>query len=180
MSRINDLALITQVTVLHDNRGFDALVRKYQQQVRRLFLNMTLGDELLSDDLAQETFIKAYENLASFKKLSSFQTWLYRIAYNVFYNYIRSRKETADVDSPEVETSYRTGFQDSTVNDDVNKALQTLKEEERICVTLQIIHDLPIDKIATITGMKEGTVKSHLSRGKEKLTNYLRRNGYDR
>lgn len=180
MNKLNDLALITQVLVLHDNRGFDALVRKYQQSVRRFFLNQTNGDQLLSDDLAQETFVKAFESLSSFKMLSSFHTWLYRIAYNVFYNYVRSSRQTVDLDSPEVDTSYSVGPNDLTVSGDVYKALQTLKEEERTCVTLQLIEDLPIEKIVEITGMKEGTVKSHLSRGKEKLTTFLKNNGYGR
>ena len=94
MSQINDISLVAQVVVLKNGRAFDELVKKYQSPIRRFFLNQTLGDSDLSDDLAQETFIKAYTNIASFKNLSNFSTWLYRIAYNVFYDYIRSRKET--------------------------------------------------------------------------------------
>ncbi|MDE6181114.1 MAG: RNA polymerase sigma factor, partial [Phocaeicola sp.] len=54
-----------------------------------------------------------------------------------------------------------------------------LKEAERTCITLFFMEDLPIDKIAVITGMPAGTVKSHLSRGKEKLATFLKQNGYD-
>ena len=92
MAELSDIALVTQVAVLHNKRAFDQLVRKYQSPVRRFFLNQTLGDEPLSDDLAQETFIKAYMNITKFRGLSSFSTWLFRIAYNVFYDYTRSRK----------------------------------------------------------------------------------------
>jgi len=63
---------------------------------------------------------------------------------------------------------------------DIHSALAILKQEERTCITLQLIDGLPIDEIATITGMPQGTVKSHLSRGKEKLVNYLKQNGYER
>ena len=84
MSQINDIALVAQVVVFKNTRAFDTLVKKYQSPIRRFFLHQTLGDTELSDDLAQETFIKAYTNLASFKNLSSFSTWLYRIAYNIF------------------------------------------------------------------------------------------------
>lgn len=80
MASISDIALVTQVTVLHNKQAFDQLVRKYQSPVRRFFLNQTLGDEQLSDDLAQETFIKAYVNLSKFRAMSSFSTWLMRIA----------------------------------------------------------------------------------------------------
>ena len=62
---------------------------------------------------------------------------------------------------------------------DLYTALAQLKPDERTCITLQLIDGYDIAGIAKITGLKAGTVKSHLSRGKEKLTNYLRQNGYD-
>ena len=70
MKRLDDIALVTQVAVLHNTAAFDKLVRKYQSPVRRFFLNQTCGDADLSDDLAQETFIKAYTCIASFKGLA--------------------------------------------------------------------------------------------------------------
>ena len=94
MSQLNDISLVAQVVVFKNTRAFDQLVKEYQSPIRRFFLNLTCGDSELSDDLAQDTFIKAYTNIASFRNLSSFSTWLYSIAYNVFYDYIRSRKET--------------------------------------------------------------------------------------
>ena len=65
MSQLNDISLVTQVVVFRNTRAFDQLVKKYQSLVRRFFLNLTCGDNELSDDLAQDTFIKAYTNLAS-------------------------------------------------------------------------------------------------------------------
>ena len=106
MSQLNDIALVAQVVVFNNTRAFDQLVKKYQSAVRRFFLNQTYGDGALSDDLAQETFIKAYTHIASFKNLSNFSTWLYRIAYNVFYDYIRTQKETADLDAREIDNHH--------------------------------------------------------------------------
>jgi RNA polymerase sigma-70 factor (ECF subfamily) len=63
---------------------------------------------------------------------------------------------------------------------DLYKALSLLKDEERTCITLQLIDGQPIDKISDITGIPQNTVKSHLKRGKEKLASYLKENGYDR
>lgn len=83
MTDLSDISLITQVTVFHNRQAFNRLVVKYQSPIRRFFLNQTLGDEQLSDDLAQDTFIKAYTNLQKFRGLSNFSTWLFRIAYNV-------------------------------------------------------------------------------------------------
>ena len=179
MAELSDLSLVTQVAVFRNKKAFDQLVRKYQSPVRRFFLNQTLGDEQLSDDLAQETFIKAYVNITKFRGISSFSTWLMRIAYNVFYDEVRSRKQAEDIDeSPAIRQSSASG--DSNLKMDIYKALALLKPDERTCITMQLIDGYPIDQIAKITGMNDNTVKSHLKRGKDKMANYLKQNGYDR
>ena len=160
-----------------NKRAFDELVRRYQSPVRRFFLSQTLGDSQLSDDLAQDTFLKAYLNIRSFRGLASFQTWLMRIAYNVFYDYYRGKK--LDVRGEYSLTSHHSPLTSETKMD-LYAALALLKPDERTCITLQLIDGYDIAGIAKITGLKAGTVKSHLSRGKEKLANYLRQNGYDR
>lgn len=179
MAELSDISLVTQVAVFRNKKAFDQLVRKYQSPVRRFFLNQTLGDEQLSDDLAQETFIKAYVNITKFRGISSFSTWLMRIAYNVFYDEVRSRKQTEDIDdSPALRHTSASG--DSNLKMDIYKALALLKSEERTCITMQLIDGYPIDQISKITGIAENTVKSHLKRGKDKMANYLKQNGYDR
>ena len=180
MTELNDIALVTQVAVFHNKRAFDQLVRKYQSPVRRFFLNQTLGDEQLSDALAQETFIKAYLNITKFRGLSSFSTWLMRIAYNVFYDDVRARKQTEDVDTSISVLRQSASAGDSNLKMDIYTALALLKPDERTCITLQLIDGYPIDQISKITGVPENTVKSHLRRGKEKMTIYLKQNGYDR
>ena len=179
MAELNDIALVTQVAVFHNKSAFDQLVRKYQSPVRRFFLNQTLGDAQLSDDLAQETFIKAYLNITKFRGLSSFSTWLMRIAYNVFYDDVRSRKQTEDIDSLCVLRQFASSG-DSNLKMDIYAALALLKPDERTCITLQLIDGYPIEQISKITGIPDNTVKSHLRRGKEKMTIYLKENGYDR
>ena len=180
MSQLNEISLITQAVVLKNTKAFEQLVQKYQSSIRRFFLHLTCGDSSLSDDLAQDTFIKAYTNLASFQNLSSFSTWLYRIAYNVFYDYIRSHKETADLDTREVDTIHCTIQENIGQKMDIYQALKTLKEMERTCITLFYMEDVSVDKIAGIMEIPTGTVKSHLSRGKEKLAVFLKQNGYGR
>lgn len=183
-----DLSLVVQVAVAGNKRAFDELVRRYQSPVRRFFLNQTLGDSQLSDDLAQDTFIKAYMNISKFRGLASFQTWLMRIAYNVFYDYVRKEKVkvnseqfSSDASSVECVAAANSSLYTlhSSLKMDLYAALALLKPDERTCITLQLIDGYDIGKIAKITGLKEGTVKSHLSRGKEKLANYLKKNGYD-
>ncbi|MBR5441067.1 MAG: RNA polymerase sigma factor, partial [Prevotella sp.] len=67
-----ELTLLTQVTVFHNKRAFGRLVEKYQSPIRRFFLNQTGGDEQLSDDLAQETFLKAWLNISQFRGAANF------------------------------------------------------------------------------------------------------------
>ena len=184
---LTDFSLVAQVAVFGNKRAFDELVRRYQSPVRRFFLNLTLGDEQLSDDLAQDTFIKAYLNIGKFRAMASFQTWLMRIAYNVFYDHCRKMRndklkmrnvnEEMKNDGT-VHSSFLTSH--SSLKMDLHSALALLKPDERSCITLQLIDGYDIQKIAEITGIKEGTVKSHLSRGKEKMATYLKKNGYDR
>ena len=179
MEKLTDISLVTKVVMLHDRKSFDLLVKKYQSPIRGFFLQQTLGDSQLSDDLAQDTFVKAYTHLQSFKGMSNFSTWLYRIAYNVWYDYMRSHKETQDIDSPAVTRKNSQGG-NAALKMDLLNALKILSENERTCITLQLMDGLSIDKIAEVTGMAQGTIKSHLSRGKTKLASYLKQNGYDR
>lgn len=178
MTDLSDISLITQVTVFHNRQAFNRLVVKYQSPIRRFFLNQTLGDEQLSDDLAQDTFIKAYTNLQKFRGLSNFSTWLFRIAYNVHYDYVRSHHMTEDYETS-TQVKPERDRHDTALQMDLYDALRRLGEKERSCITLQLIDGYSIDKISDITGLAQGTVKSHLSRGKEKLASYLKRNGYD-
>jgi RNA polymerase sigma-70 factor, ECF subfamily len=180
VNSMNDISLVAQVAVFHNKRAFDTLVKKYQEPVRRFFMNQTLGDSQLSDDLAQDTFVKAYVNIASFHGMAGFSTWLLRIAYNVFYDYTRSKKMTDDIDTSTPAVAKSCGREDSELKMDIYHAFQGLKPEERTCITLQLIEGETIDHIAAITGIPPNTVKSHLSRGKEKLATYLKQNGYDR
>ena len=192
---LTDLTLIAQVSVDSSGRAFERLVRKYQSPVRRFFLNQTAGDTMLSDDLAQETFIKVYVNISSFRQLSSFKTWLFKVAYNVWQDYIRSNKPTLSliteypaegenkgtksIDSFAFDCESGGGTASSDASLDLNSAMKILTENERTCVTLALIEDLPMDKVASITGMPVGTVKSHLHRGKQKLAEYLKQHGYE-
>ena len=171
-----ELTLLTQVTVFHNKRAFGRLVEKYQSPIRRFFLNQTGGNEPLSDDLAQETFLKAWLNIGQFRGAANFSTWLYRIAYNVFYDYTRSHKITEEIDQAVALRQASSG--DTALQLDLQQALSILSPAERSCITLQLMEGQPIDKISEITEMAEGTVKSHLSRAKQKLAMFLRKNGY--
>ena len=178
MGKISDLTLIAQVVMFDNKRAFDSLVKEYQSRVRKFFLAQTLGDEPLSDDLAQETFVKAYLKISTFRGTSSFSTWLFRIAYNVYYDYTRSRHTTSDIDAASAMPAG--GANHPALQMALYTALALPSDVHRTCTTMQLIDGRSISDISSITGINEGTVKSHISRGKHIMTEYLKSNGYGR
>ena len=128
---------------------------------------------MLTDDLAQETFIKAYVGIRSFKGLSSFGTWLYRIAYNEFYSHTRRHQEE------HVEDISRMGEVSTAASDaidasmTVQRALADLGEKERVAVTLFYIEDQPLKQVAKIMQLPEGSVKSLIHRAKDKMRQFI-------
>jgi len=179
MSKTEDLKWVSRVTLLGDTTAFDHLTRKYQSSIRRFFLNLTMGDTQLSDDLAQDTFIKAYLNLSSFQGLAGFSTWLYRIAYNVYYDAVRSRKLTTDIDEQEVNRSYQAENDFSGSKLDVQQALMLLRKEERTAILLFYMEDKNHKEIAKIMDAPLGTIKTYILKGREKMGKYLQENGYE-
>ena len=178
MSNTDDLRWVSQLTLLGDKSAFDKLTCKYQSPIRRFFLNLTMGDAPLSDDLAQETFIKAYLNINSFKALSGFSTWLYRIAYNVFYDSARAQKHNADLDEYVIDNLHQTQNEFSPEKMDIYKALKILRKEEQMAVLLFYMEDKTHNEISKIMNCPLGTVKTYILKGKEKLTVYLTKAGY--
>ncbi|MGN1265186.1 MAG: RNA polymerase sigma factor [Muribaculaceae bacterium] len=167
------MKLISQIVLSDDRRAFARLVDAYQPILHNFFLNLTAGDEALCDDLAQETFIKAYANIRQFRGLSKFKTWLFRIAYNEFYTYARRTKEVLTeepIEPPDMLTRDEEG---NDARMDAFTAMQYLSADERTVISLFFINDMPMKKIAEITGMPEGTIKSHISRGKAKMAKLL-------
>ena len=173
LTKLDEIKLISQCVLADNRRAFGKLVEAYQPQVRRFLLNLTHGDDMLTDDLAQETFIKAYVNMRSFKGLSSLGTWLYRIAYNEYCSHQRRITEQPlhDTALPDQSSDMSQRAADAAMT--VKQALALLPLHERTAITLFYVEDLPIKKIARIMQMPEGTVKSHLHRGKDKLKHII-------
>ena len=96
MNSMSDTVLVGRAA-LGDRQAFDALVSRHALPLRRYLLRLT-GDPPLADDLAQETFIKAYCRIGTFGGLAGFRTWLFRIGYNAFCSYRRGEHEAAELD----------------------------------------------------------------------------------
>lgn len=176
--RLEEIKLLA-LCMASDNRdAFSRLVEIHQQGLRRFLLNLTNGNEALTDDLAQETFLKAWLAIRSFHGLSGFKTWLYRIAINEFSTYRRhaARYDISGVDAGDLvmeDTSASCRIMDARM--DVAAVMGNLPEKERLVILLFYMEELPVKEIVKVTGMPEGTVKSHLSRARGHLSKLLTR-----
>ena len=170
-----------------DMASYDELVRRYQERIYATVYHMTSNHED-ANDLAQETFIKAYQALKSFKGGSSFYTWLYRIAVNKTINFLKQRKNRThmslnDLDfhaehDPDLvalvsDKTPRREVNLAELQEKLNGAMQKLSEPHRMVVTLHDVQGLPHDEIAEIMGCNIGTVRSRLFYARQQLQAYL-------
>jgi RNA polymerase sigma factor (sigma-70 family) len=170
-----DADLIARVLSREDHNAFGELVRRYQSPVRAFLMRMTRGDSHLADDLAQETFLKAWQKLQTFRGTAKFSTWLFGIAFNEFRCAARRRKELAleDMADPPSELAEPSAAQNSNLRLDLTEALKLLNSDERTAIILCCQNGLSHEETAQILDCPLGTVKTNISRGKEKLKRRL-------
>lgn len=180
----SDLPLV-QRAAAGDARAFELLVIKYQRRVERLIGRMVRDVDLV-DDIAQETFIRAWRALHQFRGESQFYTWLYRIAVNTAKKALLELKRQPHVsDVPmgdEDDETSRRGPEPSTddtpeselaakeIAQVVNAAMAALPEELRQAVTLREIEGLSYEDIAELMGCPIGTVRSRIFRAREAIS----------
>jgi RNA polymerase sigma factor (sigma-70 family) len=174
MMDVSEAELIAKALLDDDRHAFATLVRRHQSAVRGLLRRLADGNEALADDLAQETFIKSYKSLKSFRGGSRFSTWLHRIAYNTFISHVRGRKTEVDYDEhAAAEPGYREETRDINLAHDLQQAMQTLSEAERVAIQLCCQSGYSHDEAAEILQQPLGTVKTNIARGKQKLRTQL-------
>jgi RNA polymerase sigma-70 factor (ECF subfamily) len=171
-----------------DKRAFDMLVEKYHRRLLRLLSRMVRNQEEM-EDIAQETFIKAYRALPQFRGDAAFYTWLYRIGVNTAKNYLANRKKALptvsdQLGSDEDDSSERFAVADHNTPESelltkqiayaVNEAVEALPEELRVAVTLREMEGLSYEEIAEAMGCPIGTVRSRIFRAREAIAAKLR------
>lgn len=169
-----------------DKRAFDLLVIKYQHRIIQL-VNRYVKDPSEAQDVAQETFVKAYRALGGFRGESAFYTWLYRIAINTAKNYLvaRTRRSTdyeIDIDDAEtcenapqlqgLETPERLLISEEIV-DTIKTAIEKLPEDMRIAIMLREFEGMSYEEIAETMDCPVGTVRSRLFRAREAIDSKL-------
>lgn len=149
---------------------FIILVRREQAGLRRLLLALCLGDGQEADDLAQETFLRAYEASARYVDTGSESAWLRRIAWNCFLNSRRSRRPQLETGLERAESLPGGSEADAAFQyEALYSAIRQLSPNERNAVLLFYMEDRPIAEIAQIMNLAENTVKSALWRARHHL-----------
>jgi RNA polymerase sigma factor (sigma-70 family) len=154
-----------------DTRAFEELVRRRQSSIRHL-MRRCCRDTTLADDLAQQVFLKMWQNLHSLKKVAAFSGWLKRLAINVWLQH--ARRNDALRDAEEVSDADNTHRDSAGEAMDLDAALALLPEKERLCIVLSYQEGMSHAEITKLTEMPLGTVKAHLNRGAQKLKEVLR------
>lgn len=168
-----DADLVARVLVEDDTHAYSELVRRHQSSVRGLLRQLTRPDFDLADDLAQESFLRAFRNIRTFRGEAKFSTWLYRIAYNVFKGEARRRKELVGIDEFDREAQEDPGVANPALRHDLTHALSQLPLHERSAVVLCCQNGLTHDEAARVLDIPLGTVKTNVLRGREKLKHAL-------
>lgn len=185
LSEDSDQDLVRRVQ-LGDKGAFDLLVIKYQHRIVHL-VNRYVKDPSEAQDVAQDSFIKAYKALADFRGDSAFYTWLYRIAINTAKNYLLSRSRRHSDYEVEMDDAEQTENapqlkdnetpEDHLMNDQIIKvikaAIEKLPEEMRIAITLREFEGMSYEEIAEAMDCPIGTVRSRIFRAREAIDEKL-------
>ena len=158
---------------LGERAAFGELVRRHSSAVRGLLRRMG-ADPALADDLAQDAFMAAFEQIAEFRGEGTFQAWVKRIAARFYVRRWRRDKRTdLMAETPEPDAEPRSGQSEAAEKIDLDAALNTLSSAERLCVSLCYGGGLSHAEAADALNTPLGTVKSHVKRGLDKLRERL-------
>jgi RNA polymerase sigma-70 factor, ECF subfamily len=181
MVESNDLDLILKFK-RGDPSVFGELVLKYQDRIYNSCFYM-LGNHQDAEDAAQETFIKAFRNMASFKTEAPFYTWLYRIGINTCLDHQKKssshhKSSHVDIDSLSQEipsaASTEKQYQAIELTEALQSALGKMPAKLKAILVLKEVDDLSYEEISKVLNISMGTVKSRISRARELLRKILR------
>ena len=165
---VDDRKIVERV-LKGDTEAFNLLILQWEKPIYN-FIYRLIGDREEAMDLCQESFMKAYRELATLKDRDRFSAWLYRIAHNTCYSRLRKDIGKTFVELQPDTSSHRSSVEIGLA---VEKALQQLPEEQREAVVLKIFHELKFEEIAAVQGAPVSTVKSRLYMAFEKLRSIL-------
>lgn len=170
----SDAVLVQRTLEMKDERAFAFLVWRHQLMVRTMLARCCRRDSHSIDDLVQETFLRAYLSLASFRQEAKFSTWLYRIAFNLVADkYRRKSFDYCDLDSIEDLADNCKHLHQSDLRKDIGTAMSSISDAQKIAIRLCLEEGYTHADAATEMNMPLGTLKSHVARGKANLQELL-------
>ena len=188
---VEDAALVRQVQA-GDVDAYAQLVARYQERAVRLAFSLVHHWED-ARDLSQESFVKAYRRLGSFREEAAFSTWLYRIVVNTCRDFQRRRlrawmslerpadaegEEASFFDAPSHDAPPDAQAADRELGAALTRAIERLPSRQRTAFILKHLEGLSIEEVAGVLQCAPGTVKAHLFHATAKLQGHLRLAGY--
>jgi RNA polymerase sigma-70 factor, ECF subfamily len=177
-----DPEIVAEARLVSDALGgsqpaFEQIVRRYQRPVLSLIVRMT-GDHAQAEDLAQETFVKAFRHLKSFDSTRRLSSWLFRIAHNTTLDALRrSKPEVLELDGLRDGDPPAPGAPDpleqAALGATLKRALLTLRPAYRAAIALRYDQQLPFDEIGQILGVPEVTARTYVHRARKELARSL-------
>jgi len=179
LEAVGEARLVVQA-LAGSQSAFEQIVARYQRPVISLIARIT-GDSALAEDLAQESFVKAFRSLAAFDATRRFSPWLFRIAHNTAIDAMRRpRPPLASTDAaidaqapPEPDPVER-----RELGQALTAALAALRPDQRTAIVLRYENGLSFDEIGTVLGVPEVTARSHVHRGRKALAGLLTASGW--
>lgn len=153
-----------------------------QESLRRFLRGLCAGDGFLADDIAQEALLKAYLSFERFEGHSRFSTWLFRIAYNCYYDHLRlsgredgwvSLEDGAGPSGEAAQVEADAGMDMKESAGQLYAAITRLSALEQAVILLFYMEEKSIKEIESITGMPSGTIRSHLTRARRHLKDFI-------
>ena len=178
---LNTDQILVEQTLAGDTRAFGTLVSRYQDFIFTIALRIVKSKEE-AEEVAQDTFIKAFESLSGYRGEAKFSSWLYSIAYRKALDRVRKNKRTRslelveDVTEKEVETIDNAlhYLQDKERKDVIQQSILALPEQEAAIITLYYFEDQSVREISEITQLTEDNIKVKLYRSRKKLFTLLK------
>ena len=161
------------------NYGFNSLMDKYQEKVYWVIRRMVIEHEV-ANDVAQETFVKVWKNIGSFKGDSKLYTWIYRIATNEAFNHLRKKKIRFFIPIGDIEYELSSSldtdiyYSGDEIQLKLQKALLKLPEKQRLVFNMKYFEEMKFKDIAEIMDVSIGGLKAQYHHAVKKIEKFIR------
>jgi RNA polymerase sigma-70 factor (ECF subfamily) len=172
----SDKVLAARVVLSGDHQAFTLLVERHQAAIRNYLRRLLVSDDAAADDLAQETFLTAFQKMGSWRGTAKLSTWLHSIAYRKFLDYQRKhRRQIVMADIPDAGQDNRQALDAEIM---AKHLMGLLKPKDRAVMTLAYGAGMSHSEIAKVVDRPLGSVKARIHRAKLKLYKWLQDNDH--